>query len=487
MTQIARLRFAAALLALSALSVPQALAAPRDGDMVVVDTDGRLMRDIPEAGAVRVVVDTQGRRLLIDAWDQVIGFEIPAWQYRQQQGGERARPREWERDRAWNRAPREQWGGQWNDSWDQPGSWDQDDGFPERPLPPRERSSRDAFPPAPDTASIERRDLNPMTGTVPTERDESGSAGDTDMPRVIEAPRFVEPAMKTEPLQPKTAQLSKAQVAALQVYLDRNGISPGVIDGRMGSNVNKALDAWFEETGERIDPADTDLIVRRLAAEGGLAFTTYTITSEDASGPFVASIPTDYADKAKLERLSYTSTLEMLAERFHMDEDYLKALNPGVDFTRPGVEIKVVNTGVKKTGKVARIVADKARKQVRGYDSSGKLLVAYPATIGSSDTPSPSGEVTIERVARNPGYTYNPKVNFKQGDNDKILQVPPGPNGPVGSIWIALSKPTYGIHGTPEPSKIGKTASHGCVRLTNWDAEELAGLVEPGVTVSFLD
>ena len=144
-------------------------------------------------------------------------------------------------------------------------------------------------------------------------------------------------------------------------------------------------------------------------------------------------------------------------------------------------------TGSEKTGKVARIVADKGKKQVRAYDAAGKLLAAYPATIGSTDTPSPSGEVTIERVAPNPGYTYNPKINFKQGNNDKILQVPPGPNGPVGSMWMALSKPTYGIHGTPEPSTIGKTQSHGCVRLTNWDAAELAGMVKPGVTVSFID
>ncbi|WP_052161665.1 L,D-transpeptidase [Hoeflea sp. BAL378] len=466
MIKIARSPYAAALLALSALTAPQALAQqPVDG-MVVVDTDGRLMRDVPEAGAVRIVIDTEGRRLLLDTWDQVIGFEIPAWQYRQQNGGQRPRMR----DRI-------------------------ESAFPAPPPPPREAYprdgfdgglyERDGFAAAPPADGIERRDLNPMTGTVPGERTrEPGLSGPQDTPEVIEAPRFVEPAMPAQPAAPK---LTKAQVAALQVFLDRNGVSPGVIDGRMGSNVSKALDAWFEETGERIDPADTDLIVSRLAASGGLAFTSYTITSEDAAGPFIASIPSDYAEKARLERLAYTSTVEMLAERFHMDEDYLKALNPGADFSRPGVQIKVVEPGQKRTGKVASIVADKARKQVRGYDANGKLVVAYPTTIGSSDTPSPTGQVTIERVARNPGYTYNPKVNFKQGDNDQILEVPPGPNGPVGTIWIALSKPTYGIHGTPEPSKIGKTASHGCVRLTNWDAEELAGLVTPGVTVSFVD
>ena len=177
----------------------------------------------------------------------------------------------------------------------------------------------------------------------------------------------------------------------------------------------------------------------------------------------------------------------MLAEKFHMDEGYLKALNPDADFTRPGTIIKVVTPGGKRKGKVARIIADKGTKQVRGYDANGKLIVAYPATIGSADTPSPSGTVRIERIAHNPGYTYNPKINFQQGTNTKVLDIPPGPNGPVGSTWIALSKPTYGIHGTPEPSKIGKTASHGCVRLTNWDANELAGMVEPGVIVSFID
>ena len=242
-----------------------------------------------------------------------------------------------------------------------------------------------------------------------------------------------------------------------------------------------------EKTGERIDPADTDLIMSRLAASGGLAFATYTITAEDAAGPFIASVPTDYAEKARLERLAFTSTLEMLAERFHMDEAYLASLNPDVDFSRPGVQIKIVDTAQKTTGTVTRIIADKGRKQVRGYDANGTLVVAYPATIGSTSTPSPSGEVNIERIAPNPGYTYNPKINFKQGDNDQILEVPPGPNGPVGTMWIALSKPTYGIHGTPEPSKIGKTESNGCVRLTNWDAEELAGLVAPGVSVSFVE
>jgi lipoprotein-anchoring transpeptidase ErfK/SrfK len=149
--------------------------------------------------------------------------------------------------------------------------------------------------------------------------------------------------------------------------------------------------------------------------------------------------------------------------------------------------IRVANVGAPRTGTVARIVANKKLETVFAYDGDGKLIASYPATIGSTDTPSPSGTVKVVSVTLDPTYTYNPKINFKQGNNDKVLTIPPGPNGPVGSVWIALSKPTYGIHGTPDPDKIGKTSSHGCVRLTNWDAQELAKMVSPGVWVQFID
>ena len=332
-----------------------------------------------------------------------------------------------------------------------------------------------------NSASVDRSDLDPVTGAVPEQQPMPQSIPDAIQAYPDQAQQ--QPAVPAR----KWPKLTKPQVVALQVFLDRNGISPGVIDGRLGGNVAKALSAWEEASGEAIDPADTDTIMQRLSAGEGLAFSTYTISAEDAAGPYVASIPSDYAEKAKLERLAYTSTVEMLAERFHMDEAYLKEINPDADFTRQGTIIKVAIPGKSRKGVVTSIIADKGLKQVRAYDAAGALIAAYPATIGSSDTPSPSGEVQVNRIAPDPGYTYNPKINFKQGENDKILQVPPGPNGPVGTMWIALSKPTYGIHGTPEPSTIGKTESHGCVRLTNWDAAELASMVKPGVTVSFQD
>jgi len=298
-------------------------------------------------------------------------------------------------------------------------------------------------------------------------------------PRINGAP-FVEGTPVLGPI------VSTAAVAQLQIVLDRAGASPGVIDGHFGDNVRKALAAYKEITGTALDINDPEAMKAVLEKTGGPAFTTYTITDKDAAGPYVASIPADYGKKARLDRLGYASVAEMLAERFHMDEDYLEQLNPGANFNRPGTIIKVAAVGKPIIAKVARIVADKGKEEVYAYDAEGKLVASYPATIGSTDTPSPSGTVKVERVVFNPTYTYNPKINFKQGNNNHVLTIPPGPNNPVGDVWIALSKPTYGIHGTPDPSRIGKTSSHGCVRLTNWDAEELARLVSPGVWVQFI-
>ncbi len=276
-------------------------------------------------------------------------------------------------------------------------------------------------------------------------------------------------------------------IAKIQVLLDRAGASPGVIDGRIGDNVNKAIEGYRSLTGKTLRTYDTDFIEAELAATGGDAFTTYEITPTDVAGPYVASIPSDYGEKAQMERMGFTSVAEMLAERFHMDERYLRSINPGINFDRPGSVIKVVNVGKPRSGKVTRIIADKGRKQVRAYGDDGKLIAVYPSTIGSAATPSPTGTHSVERIALDPQYTYNPKINFQQGNNTKVLTIPPGPNGPVGTVWIALSKPTYGIHGTPEPSQIGKTESNGCIRLTNWDARELAQMGEVGATVEFVE
>lgn len=413
----------------------------RGGSTLLVSPEGDLLDYVPEAGEVVISRDRMGRRVLIDRYGNLIATEVPAETYF---------PRQREA-----RAPSAY------DDYGAPAPGWEDDGIVTGAIP--------------GPGMIDRQPLDEPLPDMP-------SGGPDLAPPVDQAPtRSVTPNI------PVKSNLSQLEITALQVFLDREGVSPGVIDGKMGQNVNKALVAWQQITGETIDPNNAEDILERLRLSGGLAITSYTITPGDAAGPYVAAIPEDYAHKAQLPALSYTSTAEMLAEKFHMDEAYLRALNPGVDFTIPGTIIKVVDPGAMKKGEVTRIVANKGLKQVFAYGADGQLVAAYPASIGSADTPSPSGTVTVERIAFDPGYTYNPKINFQQGANDKILQIPPGPNGPVGTVWMALSKPTYGIHGTPEPSKIGRTQSHGCIRLTNWDATELAKMAKPGVTVEFID
>lgn len=430
-------------------------------DTVMVTPDGRIIDYVPADADVYVRVNNRGRRLLVDGAGRVLAREMGRARYERMFG---------------LAAPQPSLG---------------DDFFPDAPQRLAETpADTDLF--APDSGDV--------TGSIPEMDD--GTGADQPLPDAL--PDAL-PADGTQDLgldDPNAEALparepdyevlslkgmSRAEITALQVFLDRQGISPGVIDGKAGSNVSKAVDAWQKMTGETLDYKNTEEILTRLGYEGGLPIISYTITPADAAGPYVAAIPEDYAHKAMLPSMAFTSVTEALAERFHMDEAYLKELNPGVDFTIPGTIIKVVNPGEPKKFQVSKIIADKVRKQVFAYDEAGTLVAAYPASIGSSDTPSPSGLHSVARVALDPNYTYNPKINFQQGNNTKVLTIPPGPNGPVGTVWIALSKPTYGIHGTPEPSKIGKSQSHGCIRLTNWDARELAKMVKPGVTVEFLD
>ncbi|WP_240643505.1 L,D-transpeptidase family protein [Paracoccus siganidrum] len=278
-----------------------------------------------------------------------------------------------------------------------------------------------------------------------------------------------------------------ALTAKVQVLLDRSGVSPGVIDGFRGGMSESAIMAFERRAGLPMDGRMDPHVWNLLQAYIGAPLTMeYTITPEDAQG-LVDAIPADYAEKAKMSAMAYTSIAEKLGERFHMDEKFIHFLNPGVELV-PGATIQVTVPAPPLRAKVTRIIVDKATRRVAAYDAKGQMIVDYPATVGSDATPSPSGDHKVVTVAMNPNYTYNPARNFKQGDNDRPLLIPPGPNGPVGTVWIDLSKPSYGIHGTPTPSQLFRNQSNGCVRLTNWDAEELARMVQPGVTtVEFLE
>jgi lipoprotein-anchoring transpeptidase ErfK/SrfK len=277
-------------------------------------------------------------------------------------------------------------------------------------------------------------------------------------------------------------------VMRAQILLDRAFFSPGVIDGKYGGNTKKALKTYQSAKGlEATGALDQPTWDKLTGADAAPALTTYKVTKDDVNGPFVKKIPSGIRKQAKLKRLAYTSPAELLGETFHVSPEVLRTLNPGKKLTAAGTQIVVPNVGGRKpSAEAATLVVDKARSALKAYDKNGKLIAFYPATIGSTEYPAPKGKLKIRAVAVNPVYTYTDNLDFaKLKKGEKVIKVAPGPNNPVGVVWLDLTKQGYGIHGTPDPAKVGKNYSHGCIRLTNWDARELAGLVDKGTPVVF--
>jgi lipoprotein-anchoring transpeptidase ErfK/SrfK len=309
------------------------------------------------------------------------------------------------------------------------------------------------------------------------------------------------------------SQPKDAEALQLQVVLDRAGFSPGAIDGRMGANTRKAL-ALFQKNGNGGTPSVD-------------AITKYRITAEDTAGPFIERMPTDMMDMAKLPALGYTSVIEALAERFHSTPAFLQQLNPRVSFAA-GQEIQVPNvepmalppraapkepatkgtTGRGPTAGRAEaqtggggsvqpeaapqkpeviVTVAKASSALTVTDAAGRVVFFAPVTTGSEHDPLPIGEWKVTGVQLNPTFRYNPDLFWDAEPSHTKATIPPGPNNSVGLVWIDISKEHYGLHGTPEPATIGRTQSHGCVRLTNWDALRLAALVKPGTRVVFTE
>lgn len=299
------------------------------------------------------------------------------------------------------------------------------------------------------------------------------------------------------------------RVLGAQVLLDRLGFGPGVIDGSAGASFARALSGYQEAKGlpvtGKLDAATT----RSFAPHRGLP-TVIDIKLNDQilEGPFIGPIPEKEADQAKLKSLGYSDTMEKLAERYHTTRAALIALNGKGTKLTAGSVIKVpnviparqefaegINPAWRKTlwtlnvgsdqPAAARVVVDKSDSVLRVLAADGKLVAQFPVTTGSGHDPLPIGTWKIQGAAYNPPFHYNPDLFWDADAKDEKATLPPGPNGPVGVVWLDLDKPHYGIHGTPRPETVGKTESHGCIRLTNWDAARLAMMVKPGTPAIF--
>ena len=279
-------------------------------------------------------------------------------------------------------------------------------------------------------------------------------------------------------------------VLSAQVMLDAAGFSPGEIDGRAGQNFTRALAAYQLSRGlhvvSRPDQATMDRLREEFKQQSPLFI--YTVTDTDLAGPFQPEIPNDLVEQSKLPSLDYRNAFESLAERFHASPALLKSLNPAQTFARAGETIlvpNVVSTAAEVSAEGVRIVVTKRTGALTVEDAKGRVLFFAPVTTGSRHDPLPLGLWKVTAVQQAPAFHYNPSLFWDANPTHSKARIAPGPNNPVGVVWIDISKPHYGIHGTPEPSTVGHVQSHGCVRMTNWDVQRVAASIKRGTAVIF--
>ena len=363
------------------------------------------------------------------------------------------------------------------------------------PLPPPRIQSTQLPPPAPPTPADEPQETPPPTEVPP--QDQTPPPTDAQVPvqdeEMLPERADLPPSPPAEPLPPPVGPIAPdlrsdrtgfVGLLRAQILLDRSWMSPGEVDGRSGTNTIRAIGGFQRIAGlpvtGRLDAATWEALEKR-----GPALVKYTLTEGDVKGPF-RPMPGSMYGKAKLPALSYSNIGESLGEKFHIRPQALQDLNPGKDLSVAGTEIIVPNVrDIQRLPQATRIVVSEAAKLLMLINPEGKVYAQFPVTTGSERDPLPIGEWELRSVAKNPHYNYNPKL-FKGAKPGPLATLPPGPNSPVGVMWMGLSKPHYGIHGTPEPGSISKTQSNGCIRMTNWSVLQVSNAVSRGTPVTLI-
>ena len=302
-------------------------------------------------------------------------------------------------------------------------------------------------------------------------------------------------AQEDAPAAPRAVTTTASKILAAQVMLDRTGFSPGEIDGAAGLSLRKAIGAFQKSRALRLTGRLDDATFQRLTEEAGeqASVVTYVLTDADVAGPFQPDIPADLVEQSKLQALGYRNALEALGERFHASPALLKKLNVTATFATAGEQVIVPNVtpfdaadSTKPTPPAgATIVVSKRAGALTVEDAEGKVLFFAPVTTGSEHDPLPTGKWKVTGVQTAPSFHYNPDLFWDADPSHSKAKIPPGPNNPVGVAWIDINKPHWGIHGTPEPAMIGRTQSHGCVRMTNWDVRRVLEFAKAGTPVIF--
>lgn len=359
--------------------------------------------------------------------------------------------------------------------------------LPPLPPPPPTDSDQDAEQATPPTPVA---DAPPQEPTLPPQAEAQVPVQDEEMlPERADLP----PSPPAEPLPPPVGPAAPdlrdertgfIGLLRAQILLDRSWMSPGEVDGRSGTNTIRAIGGFQRIAGlpvtGRLDEATWDALEQR-----GPALMNYTLTEADVKGPY-RPMPGSMYGKAKLPALSYSTVGESLGEKFHIRPQALQDLNPGKDLSVAGTEIMVPNVrDIPRLPQATRIVVSEAAKLLMLINPEGKVYAQFPVTTGSERDPLPIGEWELRSVAKDPHYNYNPKL-FKGAKPGPKATLPPGPNSPVGVMWMGLSKPHYGIHGTPEPGSISKTSSNGCIRMTNWSVLQVSVAVSRGTPVTLI-